>query len=50
MSRKKKVKKGDSGAGVDLLDKDKTNHRVVPPSKYQVLYYNDDYTPMEFVV
>ena len=49
MAQKKKIKKGDSGAGVDLLDKDKAKNRIQPPSKYQVIYYNDDYTPMDLV-
>ena len=49
MSKKKKTKKG-SGAGVDLIDKQKSKDRVVPPSKYQVIYYNDDFTPMNWVV
>ena len=49
MAQKKKIKKGDSGAGVDLLDRDKAKNRMKPPSKYQVIYYNDDYTPMDLV-
>ena len=49
MAQKKKSKK-DSGHGVDLLDKDKSKDRVQKPSKYQVVFHNDDYTPMQFVV
>ena len=49
MSKKKKTKKGDSGAGVDLLDKQKSKNKVEPPKKYKVVYHNDDYTPMNLV-
>ena len=37
MAQKKKSKKGDSGAGVDLIDKEKAKNKVKPPSKYQVV-------------
>lgn len=30
--------------------KEQTGSRVKPPSRYQVLIYNDDFTPMDFVV
>ena len=49
MSQKKKNKKG-SGSGVDLLDKQSSKNRLQKPSKYQVVFINDDYTPMQFVV
>ena len=49
MAQKKKTKKGDSGAGVDLIDKEKAKNKVKPPKKYKVVYHNDDFTPMEFV-
>ncbi len=49
MSKKSKDKKRSSG-GVDLLDKEKEKHRVKPPSKYKVVFHNDDFTPMDFVV
>jgi ATP-dependent Clp protease adaptor protein ClpS len=49
MTDKKKSKKASSGAGVDLLDKQKAKNKVKPPSKYQVVYHNDDYTPMDLV-
>jgi len=48
MSKKERIKKG-SGAGVDLVDKEKSKDKVTPPSKYQVIYYNDDFTPMQWV-
>ena len=32
----------------DLLEKEKT--QVKPPSMYNVLLINDDYTPMDFVI
>ena len=44
MSDKKKVDDG----GVDLLDKE--GLRVQKPKKYKVVFHNDDYTPMDFVV
>ena len=47
MAQKKKIKKSDSGIGVDLLDKEK--RKIKPPSKYKVVYHNDDYTPMDLV-
>ena len=50
MSQKKKSKKGASNAGVDLIDKEKAKNKIRPPSKYQVVYYNDDFTPMDLVV
>ena len=49
MAEKKKTNK-DGGTGVDLLDKEKSKDKVVPPKKYKVVYHNDDYTPMELVV
>jgi len=49
MSQKKKIKKGGSGAGVDLIDKQKAKNKVEPPKKYKVVYHNDDYTPMQLV-
>jgi ATP-dependent Clp protease adaptor protein ClpS len=48
MSKKKTDKGG--GSGVDLLDKDKAKNKVKPPSKYKIVYHNDNYTPMELVV
>ena len=33
--------------GLDLLEKDEV--RTKPPSMWNVVFYNDDYTPMEFV-
>ena len=46
---KKNTKKG-SNAGVDLLDKEKAKNKVKPPSKYKVVYHNDNFTPMDLVV
>ena len=48
MPQKKKSPSGASG-GTDLIDKKKSKNKVKPPSKYQVVFYNDDYTPMEIV-
>lgn len=50
MAKKKKSKSGGGGTGVDLIDKQKEKQKVKPPSKYQVVFYNDDFTPMELVV
>ena len=44
----KKNKRSDGG--VDLLDREKEKQKVKPPSKYKVVFHNDDYTPMDFVV
>ena len=47
---KKKQDNHDIGAGVDLIDKEKSKDKVKPPSKYKVIMHNDDYTPMDVVV
>ena len=31
-------------------EKEKTRHRIKPPRQYDVIFYNDDFTPMDFVV
>ena len=49
MAQKNKKDTGGS-AGVDLLDKDKAKNKVKPPSKYKIVYHNDDFTPMDLVV
>lgn len=49
MSKKKKPDKG-GGSGVDLLDKDKAKNKIKPPSKYKIVYHNDNFTPMQLVV
>ena len=45
MSTEKKRKEG-TGHGVDLQDRQK----VEPPKKFKVVLYNDNYTPMDFVI
>ena len=40
MAQRKKDKKHGVGAGVGTMDRQK----VVPPSKYKVIIWNDDYT------
>jgi ATP-dependent Clp protease adaptor protein ClpS len=44
---KKKNTDSKSNSGIDLLDREK--HDLKPPSKYNVVFYNDNYTPMDFV-
>ena len=44
MSRKNK----SSDGGTDLLDKE--DIKVRKPNKYKVVFHNDDYTPMDFVL
>ncbi len=48
MAQKKKTQK-KSGYGVDLLDKQKAESKITPPAKYNVVFHNDDYTPMQLV-
>ena len=45
MSTEKKRKEG-TGHGVEVEDRPK----VKPPNKYKVVFHNDDFTPMEFVI
>jgi len=40
--------KRDAGDGAVVVERKKA--RIKPPSLYQVVLLNDDYTPMEFVV
>lgn len=48
MAERKKTN-GDGG-GVDLLDKNEDKEKLKPPSKYKIVYHNDDFTPMNLVV
>jgi ATP-dependent Clp protease adaptor protein ClpS len=50
MGERKKIKKSDSGADVDLKDRTKSKNKVEPPKKYKCVMLNDDYTPMDFVI
>jgi ATP-dependent Clp protease adaptor protein ClpS len=45
----KKKTNDNCSSGVDLLNKEKTKDNVQPPSKYKVIYHNDDFTPMNLV-
>ena len=38
------------GGGTDLKDKSKSKNKIKRPKKYKCVMYNDDYTPMDFVV
>jgi ATP-dependent Clp protease adaptor protein ClpS len=45
-------KKGQSGGGkgaLDLLDKNEEKEKLEPPSKYKIIYWNNDVTPMQLV-
>lgn len=44
MSKKNKSGQG----GTDLLDKE--DIKIQKPKKYKVIFHNDDYTPMDFVM
>ena len=44
MSNKKRTNDG----GTDLLDKE--DIKIQKPKKYKVVFHNDDYTPMDFVM
>ena len=46
MSKKKNINT-KSNSGVDL--KNREDNKLKPPAKYNVVFYNDDYTPMDFV-
>lgn len=35
--------------GIGLIDRDEVR-KPTPPFKYKVIFHNDDYTPMDFVV
>jgi len=37
------------GGGLDLLDKNEDKEKLKPPSKYKIIYHNDDKTPMQLV-
>ena len=41
-----------SKGGADVVDRPpkKKKHPPKPPKKFKVIYHNDDFTPMEFVV
>lgn len=49
MAQKKKDF-GTGGAGTDLLDRNEDKEKIKPPSKYKIIYYNNDHTPMNVVV
>ena len=41
-------RKRSSDGGTDLLDKE--DIKIQKPKKYKVVFHNDDYTPMDFVL
>ena len=45
MSEKKSPKTGNESATIERVET-----KLIPPSMYNVLLHNDDYTPMDFVI
>lgn len=43
----KKPRGGDGD--LDLLDRNEDKEKLKPPSKYKIIYHNDDKTPMQLV-
>lgn len=41
---------GDTAGGAGNVVLERQRQKIAPPSMYQVVMLNDDYTPMEFVV
>jgi ATP-dependent Clp protease adaptor protein ClpS len=50
VAKKEKTRKNKGGSGVDLKDRTGSDNKIQRPKKFKCVMFNDDYTPMDFVV